>query len=189
MRQPRQFAVAVALAWFIALSRASAVQQETPIREAAEPAALMQSDLNAELAEAAEAAPDDAAPVRQSLLLWFFRALGWRYTLMLPAVTFLSFVLLCFVVFYGRGWAAGAAAVLLVPLPLLVGLMGTIDGLMSSYMVIATSDVMPKPSEVAEGVSTALVTSMVGMCLMIPNYWLAVIGLLVRSMRNESEKR
>jgi hypothetical protein len=52
--------------------------------------------------------------------------------------------------------------------------------------MIASLDVTLKQSEVAHGISTALVSSLAGMCLMVPNYWLAVIGLLVRSMRKES---
>jgi MotA/TolQ/ExbB proton channel family protein len=126
-----------------------------------------------------------AEPARQSFLLWFFSALGVRYTFLLPLAALLAFVLILVLVIRGRGWAAGAAVVLLVPLPFVVGILGTIDGIMMSYMVIAASDVRPKPAAVAEGVSTALVTALVGLLLMVPGYVLAVGGLLLRSFRDE----
>ena len=184
--------VAVFLALSAALSRASSAQQDDSVRHAgAEPMALGQNELNAEVAEAAEAPaePYDAVPKRESFLVWFLGSLGWRYTLMLPAVTLLSFVLLCLVMIYGRGWAAGAAAVLLVPMPFFVGLMGTIDGLIQSYMVIASMDVTPRPDAIAAGISSGLVSSLAGICLMAPNYCLAVIGLFVRSLRDDRGTR
>ena len=50
----------------------------------------------------------------------------------------------------------------------MVGLLGTVDGMVASFMVIAGSDVTPKPSELAKGVSTALITTVVGLVLAIP---------------------
>ena len=144
---------------------------------------------DAALSDIEEVAPEPGFQrPQQSFLAWFLISLGWRYTVLLPAATLLSFILLCLLLIYGRGWAAGAAAVLLVPLPLLVGLLGTIEGLIQSYTVIASLEVTLKPSEVAHGMSTALVASLAGLCLMFPNYWLAVIGLLVRSMREDRRK-
>ncbi len=50
----------------------------------------------------------------------------------------------------------------------MVGLLGTVDGMVSSFMEIATSDTQPKPSQLAEGISTALITTLVGLILAIP---------------------
>jgi biopolymer transport protein ExbB len=50
----------------------------------------------------------------------------------------------------------------------MVGLLGTVDGMILSFNEIATSPVTPKPSELAEGISTALVTTLVGLLLAIP---------------------
>ena len=129
-----------------------------------------------------------AEPVRQSFALWFFSALGWRYALLLPLTGLLAFVLILVLLIRGRSWATGAAIVLLAPLPLLVGLLGTIDGAILSHMVIASSDVTPKPSAVAEGISTSLITALVGLLLMVPNYILAVVGLLIRALQAETPK-
>ncbi|HLA83774.1 MAG TPA: MotA/TolQ/ExbB proton channel family protein [Thermoguttaceae bacterium] len=58
----------------------------------------------------------------------------------------------------------------------MVGLLGTVDGMIASFQVIATSVTAPKPSELAEGVATALFTTLVGLLLAIPA--VAVYGIL-----------
>ncbi len=50
----------------------------------------------------------------------------------------------------------------------LVGLLGTVWGMVASFMVIASSDVAPKPSVLAQGVSQALVTTVLGLLQAIP---------------------
>ena len=50
----------------------------------------------------------------------------------------------------------------------MVGLLGTVDGMVQSFQVIAISNATPKPSELAQGVSMALITTLVGLWLAIP---------------------
>ena len=50
----------------------------------------------------------------------------------------------------------------------MVGLLGTVDGMIMSFNVIATSPTTPKPSQLAFGISTALVTTLVGLLIAIP---------------------
>lgn len=50
----------------------------------------------------------------------------------------------------------------------MIGLFGTVQGMISSFRVIATSPTTPKPSELAEGISTALFTTLVGLAVAIP---------------------
>ena len=50
----------------------------------------------------------------------------------------------------------------------MMGLMGTVQGMISSFDKIAMSTVSPKPSELADGISTALVTTLIGLMLAIP---------------------
>lgn len=50
----------------------------------------------------------------------------------------------------------------------MMGLMGTVQGMISSFDKIAMSAVSPKPSELADGISTALVTTLIGLMLAIP---------------------
>jgi len=48
------------------------------------------------------------------------------------------------------------------------GLLGTVDGMVSSFGVIAESTTQPKPSQLASGIEMALVTTLVGLWLAIP---------------------
>jgi biopolymer transport protein ExbB len=48
------------------------------------------------------------------------------------------------------------------------GLLGTVDGMVQAFSVIAHSTVSPKPYELAQGIMTALVTTLVGLWLGIP---------------------
>jgi biopolymer transport protein ExbB len=48
------------------------------------------------------------------------------------------------------------------------GLLGTVDGMVKAFDVIAHSQVSPKPSELAGGIALALVTTLVGLWLAIP---------------------
>ena len=50
----------------------------------------------------------------------------------------------------------------------LMGLMGTVYGMIKSFDVIGQSTVSSKPSQMAEGISTALVTTLIGLLLAIP---------------------
>jgi biopolymer transport protein ExbB len=48
------------------------------------------------------------------------------------------------------------------------GLFGTVDGMIRSFSVIATATGTPKASELAQGISTALFTTLVGLAIAIP---------------------
>lgn len=48
------------------------------------------------------------------------------------------------------------------------GLLGTVDGMVSAFRVIAQSATTPKPAELASGISQALVTTLIGLWLAIP---------------------
>lgn len=50
----------------------------------------------------------------------------------------------------------------------MLGLMGTVQGMISSFREIATSPTTPKPSELADGISTALFTTLEGLVVAIP---------------------
>ena len=58
----------------------------------------------------------------------------------------------------------------------MVGLLGTVDGMVASFTVIASSPTQPKPSELAQGISMALITTLVGLWLAIPA--VTVYGIL-----------
>ena len=50
----------------------------------------------------------------------------------------------------------------------MIGLMGTVYGMILSFQKIATSTSTPKPSELADGISTALFTTLEGLTVAIP---------------------
>jgi len=49
------------------------------------------------------------------------------------------------------------------------GLLGTVDGMVQAFEVIASKNQTPKPSELAQGIGTALVTTVVGLWIAIPS--------------------
>jgi biopolymer transport protein ExbB len=49
------------------------------------------------------------------------------------------------------------------------GLLGTVDGMVQAFEVIAASNQTPKPSQLAQGIGTALVTTVVGLWIAIPS--------------------
>lgn len=50
----------------------------------------------------------------------------------------------------------------------MIGLFGTVQGMIASFQVIANSGTTPEPSELAAGISTALFTTLVGLFIAIP---------------------
>lgn len=50
----------------------------------------------------------------------------------------------------------------------MVGLLGTVQGMIASFRVISTSGATPKPAELAGGISTAMFTTLVALAIAIP---------------------
>lgn len=50
----------------------------------------------------------------------------------------------------------------------MMGLLGTVWGMVASFQVIAQSTTQPKPAELADGIATALVTTLEGLIIAIP---------------------
>ncbi|MGH7193206.1 MAG: hypothetical protein ACREJM_06680 [Candidatus Saccharimonadales bacterium] len=125
---------------------------------------------------------DDFLPVPESFLTWVFRALGLKYSVLLPLAALVAFVLTLIVLLRGKGPMAAAALVFFVPMPFFIGLYGGIDGLITTFSVIAACAGQPKLSDLADGASMALAAPMTGMLLMAPAYALAIVGLIVRSL-------
>ena len=50
----------------------------------------------------------------------------------------------------------------------MIGLFGTVSGMIQSFSEIAFIDTQPKPSVLAEGISTALFTTLIGLGIAIP---------------------
>jgi len=63
----------------------------------------------------------------------------------------------------------------------MVGLLGTVDGMVDSFSLIAIAGATPKPAELAEGISKALITTLVGLWIAIPA--IGVYGILRNRMQ------
>ena len=50
----------------------------------------------------------------------------------------------------------------------MIGLLGTVQGMIASFQVIAVSSTTPPPAKLAEGIATALFTTLVGLMVAIP---------------------
>ncbi|MCC9604936.1 MotA/TolQ/ExbB proton channel family protein [Blastopirellula sp. JC732] len=50
----------------------------------------------------------------------------------------------------------------------MIGLFGTVDGMIRAFSVIALGGATPNPAELANGISTALMTTLVGLAIAIP---------------------
>lgn len=75
----------------------------------------------------------------------------------------------------------------------MVGLLGTVDGMVISFGEIASSEQTPKPAKLAGGIQTALYTTLVGLVLAIPaivayNLLRNRIQRMIVEAGNESEK-
>ncbi|MFN0018246.1 MAG: hypothetical protein ACKVP0_08310 [Pirellulaceae bacterium] len=115
-------------------------------------------------------------------IVWIIRAMGWKYTFLLPVSGLLSFALTAAIVIAGKGKTAGAAIVLIVAMPALIGVFGTIEGAVNVAMVLRY-DLMTRIN--GEAISSCLMTTMVGMFLMIPSYLLATVGLTIRALKGD----
>jgi hypothetical protein len=138
------------------------------------------------LAQAEAEAAAEYEPRRMSFLVWVFHSLGPMYTLALPLAGLMVFFgAVLVVILAARRPGVIAAYLVFVPLPLLIGVFGTVDGLIRSHSVIAMAVVTPKPSEVAEGYSTALVCLLVGMLATAPGYFVTALGLFLSAILNK----
>lgn len=120
-------------------------------------------------------------PPEQSMFLWLFRALGIRYTIWLPVVTVLALVLAVLAIWKFKTPALTAALLAVVPLPLLLGAIGSIDGLVACFQIIMISSATPRASEFADGGAMSLVSMQVGLILSVPLYLLALVALCYRA--------
>lgn len=123
------------------------------------------------------------APLRpQSLLSWMFESLGLFYALVLPLAGFALFVGACLVVALSRRPAVVAAYLVFLPLPLLIGVCGSLEGFIRSLSIIAMAGGTPRAADVAEGISTGLFTSWVGLLVVFPTYFVLALGLFLRTL-------
>jgi hypothetical protein len=87
----------------------------------------------------------------------------------------------------GKGPAAAAALLLVVPLPMLVGVYGAIDAWIATYQAIAASMVEPRPSVWANGIGSVAVRVTASMFFAGPSILVAMLGSSIRSWVSKTD--
>lgn len=119
--------------------------------------------------------------VQESMASWLIHSAGFLGLLIL-LTSLIVFLAALIVVFASRRPAMIAACFPWLLLPLWLGCLGAFWGSLQSFMVIAQSEVAPKPSELAEGVSVALVSPLLALVLTFPGYLILTVGLFLRTV-------
>lgn len=119
--------------------------------------------------------------VRPSMLSWLIDSAG-LFGLLVVLSALIVFIGAVIVVMASRRPGVIAACFPWLLLPLWLGFMGILWGSLQSFMVIAFSDVNPKPKDVAEGVSMALVCPLLALVLTFPGYLVLSLGLFLRTL-------
>lgn len=117
-----------------------------------------------------------------SLMSWMMMSLGPFYGLVIPLAGLAVFIGACIVVASNRRPAVIAAFLVFLPLPLMIGMFGSVHGFISSFQIIATGGATPKPSDVAMGISTGLFTTLVGLLVTFPSFFVLAFGLFFRTL-------
>ena len=129
-----------------------------------------------------------AEPVQQSFLSWMMTSVGPVYLSILGLLGLVLFFGGLIIVLATRRPGVIAACLAFVPVPLLVGVFGMLQGMLQSYAVIAASSTAPKPSELAAGTSSALMTPLLAVAVTIPGLLVLATGLLFRAATWRGER-
>jgi len=136
-----------------------------------------------------EPAMNEVPMQSQSFLSWMITSLGPFYALVIPLTGLAVFIGACVVVASSRRPAVVAAFLVFLPLPLMIGLIGTVHGFISSFQIIATAGATPKPSDIAAGISTGLFTTLVGLLVTFPSLLVLAFGLFFKTLSAGSSEK
>ena len=94
----------------------------------------------------------------------------------------------CYLVATKRRPSVLAAYLVLLPLPVLITVCGSMNGLISSLTVIAASpNVTLTTSDIAAAIANSLFGLLVALLISVPPYIVLAVGLLLRTMRSQSD--
>jgi len=117
-----------------------------------------------------------------SFFEWAFQSLGFFYGVLIPLTGLLVFLGACLVVMLSRRPAVIAAYLVFLPLPMLIGVYGSVEGLIACFSMSAMPRGTPLPAEVGIGISTALFSTVAGMAVSFPSYFVLAFGLFFRTL-------
>jgi hypothetical protein len=122
---------------------------------------------------------ESPAPRKVSNLVWIYKSLGIRYSVLLGGSSLLTFVGAVMIVRAARQPAPLAAYMLIVAIPTIIGVVGGLDGMIITFSVLAD----PQPHHYWGGLAQAIVAPLVGILLTAPSYLLVSAALVLRTLR------
>lgn len=120
--------------------------------------------------------------VPQSVLEFMFESLGLFYGTVIPLAGFVVFVGAVLVVCISKRPSVVAAYLVFLPLPFLIGVFGSIHGLITSFVVISQYDSAPRANDITIAVSTSLFSSLAGLAVTFPSLFILAFGLFIRTI-------
>ena len=124
----------------------------------------------------------DVIPL-ESLLAFTLRALG-VYVVILPFSSCASLYLTWRILRQGHSPLAASVLLLVVPVPLLIGIFGGLQGILLSFQCSGPPSACFH--EIAEEIGTAMYPPLVGLLLTMPPYAIAVAGTFTKSVSTDS---
>lgn len=119
--------------------------------------------------------------VQQSYLGWMLSSLG-IFSLLIPLATLISLAMILTLLMRSRGSMSAAAIILVVPVPLLLGMIACFQGAIQSFRMIAGIIAAPKAADIAAEISTCLMGMMAGLLFTVPTLLVAILGCFYRAI-------
>ncbi len=114
---------------------------------------------------------------------WVYQCLGLFYGLLIPLSGLAVFIGGWWVVKKYRQPGVIAAYTIFLPLPVLIGVYGTVQGAITAISVISTTSGRIPPEMILESYVIASFTTLVGLLVSFPAYCVVSIGLFVRTVQ------
>ena len=127
------------------------------------------------------------APAQQSTIQWMIDAAGPFNIFLLVGLGFALFIGACAVVMLSRRPALVATYLVLLPVPLLAGILVVLNSNIASMSVIAAGPVTLTGAEIAQGIGESLIVLFVSLWVTLPAYFVLSVGLMFRAYRSSAD--
>jgi len=125
-------------------------------------------------------------PVRHNMMTWMINALGPIYGLAIPLAGLAVFVGSCLVVALSKRPAVIASFLVFLPLPVLIGVFGSVQGVISAFATVSGGGAEVPGDIVAACFATALFTTFLGLIVSGPSYLVLAFGLFFRTLASRA---
>lgn len=120
-----------------------------------------------------------------SQLGWMMQSLGSWSNLWVFVVGLAIFVGACRLILKNGRPAALAAYLVLLPLPVMISVSGTIKGMIASFMVISLSSIQLSQQDIAGGLAESLMSLFAAILISTPTYLVLAAALVMKSNQPE----